>query len=159
MADQFSGTSVSGAVAHPRRWMTGRANGAMPLSSSGPPARLAGAGYARDEVKDGTTMASPEQDVPALSGAQGERVVFNPVGELDDEVALREQLQSVIGDFSRPVTIDLSDVTFLPSLSVGVLVDVLRAARASGSEVELVADQGTIAHRILLITGLPHTSH
>ncbi len=103
-------------------------------------------------------MASPEQDFPASSGVEGERLIFAPVGELDDEVVLREQMQAVIGDFGRAVTIDLSDVTFLPSLSVGVLVDVLREARAAGSEVELVADQGTIAHRILLITGLPHTS-
>lgn len=50
----------------------------------------------------------------------------------------------------RELIIDLTDVDFLPSLALGVLV----GARKRGHRVRLHADEGTVAFRVLTLTGL-----
>ena len=71
-----------------------------------------------------------------------------------DETATHELrsalLAAVQSDPSRELTVDLSDVDFLPSIALGVIV----GTRKDGHRVRVHADEGTIAFRILTMTGL-----
>ena len=75
-----------------------------------------------------------------------------------DELAvpeLREMLHAATEDYTKDLTVDLSRVDFLPSVALGVLV----AAMGSGvARIRLVAQEGTIASRVLAITGLDFTA-
>lgn len=78
-------------------------------------------------------------------------------GDVDEDasVSLREALDdpSREGDLKA---VDLSGVTLLPSFGIGVLAVALRQASDEGRELDLVAQQGTIAQRVLEICGLPY---
>lgn len=84
----------------------------------------------------------------------GRITVISPVGELDfasvDE--LRENLLSACVD-SRLVLVDLLAVTFLESMTLGVLVGAMKRCRAQGSQLLVMNAQG-ICRRVLLTTGL-----
>lgn len=75
-----------------------------------------------------------------------------------DELAVAD-LRAAVAEHSeqhrRSLTIELSDVDFLPSIAIGVLATGLRDASDNGVELALVASPGTIAHRVLFITGMP----
>ncbi len=81
--------------------------------------------------------------------------VTGEVGELSG-AAFREAIAQYSAEYTQDLVIDLSDVEFLPSLGVGLLAVALQRAEETGSRIELVAAQGTIAERVLNITGLPH---
>ena len=75
-----------------------------------------------------------------------------------DELAvadLRAAVEQHSDEHRRSLTVELSDVDFLPSVAVGVLATGLRQADENGVELALVASPGTIAHRVLYITGMP----
>ncbi|MDN4172570.1 STAS domain-containing protein [Nocardioides sp. SOB77] len=69
--------------------------------------------------------------------------------------ALRSAVKEHSDEHRRPLAVELSDVDFLPSVAVGVLATGLRNAEQNGTELALVAAPGTIAHRVLVITGMP----
>ncbi|MCR6033274.1 STAS domain-containing protein [Nocardioides sp. zg-579] len=69
--------------------------------------------------------------------------------------ALRAAVREHSEEYRRPLAVELSDVDFLPSVAVGVLATGLRNAEENGTELALVAAPGTIAHRVLVITGMP----
>lgn len=76
-----------------------------------------------------------------------------------DEVSgllLREAIDKHSDACTQALSINLSDVDFLPSLGVGVLAVAMRTAQENGSEIDLVAAPGTIAQQVLNICGLPH---
>jgi anti-anti-sigma factor len=78
-------------------------------------------------------------------------------GEIDETSAdrLRELIETHSDD-SRPLVVDLSGVEYLPSAAVGVLATALEKAGSGGRSVELLADQGSIAERVLTVCALPH---
>lgn len=82
-------------------------------------------------------------------------LVSGSVDELSG-VALRDALQRCSAGFTREMSVDLTDVDFLPSLGVGVLAIAMRTAEENGSRLTLVAAADTIAHQVLTICGLPH---
>lgn len=79
-------------------------------------------------------------------------------GELDELVApqLRECLNEATGGGTRSVTVDLTAVTLLPSTAIGALVVANRRAGEHGQVVDLVAEAGSIAGRVLSISGLAY---
>lgn len=79
-------------------------------------------------------------------------------GELDDPaiVSLREAVVEASGSFTRPLAIDLSAVSFIPSAAVGVLATAQQRGSTSGHPVDLVAADGTIAQRVLTVCALPY---
>lgn len=71
-------------------------------------------------------------------------------------VALRDAIDKHSDSCTQPLTVDLTDVDFLPSLGVGVLAVAMRTAEEKGASIDLVAASGTIAQQVLNICGLPY---
>jgi anti-anti-sigma factor len=79
-------------------------------------------------------------------------------GDLDEPatVGLRETITQATRDLSADLTIDLSDVDFLPSSAIGVLATTQAGARRNGATISFVAEAGTIAQRVLSVCGLDY---
>lgn len=78
------------------------------------------------------------------------------VGGAVDELAaptFRDDLAAALAAGPGPVVVDLTDVDYLPSVAVSVLV---AALAAGGTPLELRATRGSIAQRVLELCGLPH---
>jgi anti-anti-sigma factor len=87
--------------------------------------------------------------------ATGTLLVSGSVDELSG-VALREAIDKHSDGCTEEMSVDLTDVDFLPSLGIGVLAIAMRTAEENGSRIDLVAAEGTIAEQVLSICGLPH---
>lgn len=92
-----------------------------------------------------------------LDEARGVLVVH---GELDEPatIELRETITQVTSDLSSQITLDLGDVSFMPSPAIGVLATSQAKARRNGADLVLLAPEGTIAQRLLNICGLDHVT-
>lgn len=79
-------------------------------------------------------------------------------GELD--LASAEQLRSAIdggfGDAEPRIAVDLTEVSFMDSSSLGILLASLKQAHELGGELRLVGVQGSPA-RVLELSGLDDT--
>jgi anti-sigma B factor antagonist len=95
-----------------------------------------------DEILE--VVTNFENGVPVVSAG----------GEVDVSTAprLREQLAAVPVDASR-VIVDLSDVTFLDSTGLGVLVAAWKKCREAGADLDLVVTRPQVA-KVLEITRL-----
>ena len=69
---------------------------------------------------------------------------------------LRAALERYSDGYAKDLVVDLGDVDFLPSLGVGVLAVAMRTASEREASIELVAVDGTVAQRVLAISGMPH---
>lgn len=81
------------------------------------------------------------------------------VGGAVDELAapaFRDQLDAALAAGPGPVVVDLTDVDYLPSVAVSVLVTALAAASPDTPAIALRAARGSIAQRVLELCGLPH---
>jgi anti-anti-sigma factor len=88
-------------------------------------------------------VLTPDSGVLSLSGT---------VDELSID-KLREVLDESTHGHTRPLTVDLSDVDFLPSMALGVLIS---AFKAGEGQLTLTVSKRCIARRVLEVTGLPH---
>lgn len=79
-------------------------------------------------------------------------------GDVDDYgiIALRNQLAEHGTAPGSRLVVDLSGVDYLPSVAVGVLTRALASADLAGAELSLVAAQGSVAQRVLLVCALPY---
>jgi anti-anti-sigma factor len=79
-------------------------------------------------------------------------------GDLDEgaTVQVRMLLKEITEGLTRDVTIDLTDVDLLPSSAVGVLANAQDTAAKQGAAVTFIAEDGTIAARVLTICGLSY---
>ncbi|MHB1988742.1 MAG: STAS domain-containing protein [Acidimicrobiales bacterium] len=86
---------------------------------------------------------------------EGETPVLSVRGEVDVSTApeLRERLVEVAQDGTKTVVVDLSEVTFLDSTALGVLVSGLKRFQAAGGDLKLVVNGRAVA-KVLEITGL-----
>lgn len=86
--------------------------------------------------------------------------VLTVSGSVDEYavIALRNALREQSEDYTRSLTVELSDADYLPSVAVSVLVTAIRSADQNGAKVSLVARTGSIAQRVLLVCALPYTS-
>lgn len=82
-------------------------------------------------------------------------VVVEPVGEIDVASApmLREELIGLIGDERTRIVLDLTEVDFVDSTGLGVLVGALRRTRTAGGDLRLACTNARIL-KVLEITGL-----
>jgi anti-sigma B factor antagonist len=80
-------------------------------------------------------------------------VVFSVRGEADLHVApdLRDRIAAAIGDGASEVVLDLSEATFVDSMTLGVLLGAMKRLRARGGQLRLVVPQAEI-RRIFEIT-------
>jgi anti-sigma B factor antagonist len=83
-----------------------------------------------------------------------EYAVVSGAGEIDlaTSPALRSRLQDAIGRH-RVVIVDLSDVTFIDSTGLGVLIGGLRRVNEAGGEMKIVVADPRVL-KIFEITGL-----
>ncbi len=84
--------------------------------------------------------------------------VLTLTGDIDEGagVALRDAIVARTENFTRSISIELSQVDYFPSLAVGVVANALSRAHQAGTEIVLVAEQGTVAQRVLTVCGLEH---
>jgi len=92
-----------------------------------------------------------------VSGAQfsvdddGARSVVTARGELD--LAVRDELRALLAPLTGVVTLDLAEVTFLDSSTIGVLVGVHNRLAADGGALRLRSPQD-MPRRALELVGL-----
>ncbi len=94
-------------------------------------------------------------DLRLRVGTQGEATVVEIGGEIDLHVAPRlraELLRAGEGDSPR-VVVDLSEVSFLDSTGIGVLVGALKRVREKGGALNFCGVQSRV-RRVFEITGL-----
>jgi anti-sigma B factor antagonist len=110
------------------------------------------------DAPEGTTAASSvgllvahehHQDVAVL-GVHGEI-------DLGSAAAVREALLPVLEHETGPVVVDLSEVTFMDSTGVHVLVDALRRLERQNRRLAIVCREGGQVHRVLALVGLLET--
>jgi anti-anti-sigma factor len=79
-------------------------------------------------------------------------------GDLDEPATmeLRDSILKATNQLSADLTIELSDVDFLPSSAIGVLATSQAGARRNGSTITFVAADGTVAQRVLRVCGLDY---
>lgn len=79
-------------------------------------------------------------------------------GDLDEgaTVELRDTIGKATDQFTQDLAIDLSDVDFLPSSAIGVLATSQASARRNGAGITFVAEDGTVAQRVLRVCGLDY---
>jgi len=82
-------------------------------------------------------------------------VVLAVCGEADLHVApeLRERISAVISDGAEELVLDLTETTFVDSMTLGVLLGSLKTLRERGGRMRLVVDRSDI-RRIFEITVL-----
>ena len=92
----------------------------------------------------------------AVSDLGADSVLCVLIGEVDLVTGplLREKLAGAITSGPRHMVIDLSDVQFLGSLGLKILVELRAAQRAAGHQLALVVDNNRMVTRILRVTGL-----
>jgi anti-sigma B factor antagonist len=83
-------------------------------------------------------------------------VVLSPHGEIDLETAplLKEALLPVLERETGPVVLDLSEVAFMDSTGVHVLVEALRRLELQNRRLAIVCREGGQVHRLLAVVGL-----
>jgi anti-sigma B factor antagonist len=86
---------------------------------------------------------------------QGTWTVVAVRGELDlsTSAALRAALDASFGEGTPRIAVDLTDVSFMDSSSLGILVSCLKEAHDRCGELRLVGVQGSPA-KVIALTGL-----
>lgn len=89
------------------------------------------------------------------SSTKGDWSVVAVRGEIDLHTApqLRERLVALVEDGASRVVVDLTEVGFMDSSGLGVLVGLLKRVRESGGQLAVVCGEGTVL-KVLSITGL-----
>ena len=79
-------------------------------------------------------------------------------GDLDEPATfeLRETLANATDQLTTDLTIELTDVDFLPSSAIGVLATAQTGARRKGATITFVAADGSVAQRVLTVCGLDY---
>lgn len=85
-------------------------------------------------------------------------VVVVATGAVDEDAGnvLRDALADASADYTRSITLDLTEVTFLPSSAVAVLARAQRRLASGDGELALVAKRGSIAQRVLEVCAFEH---
>jgi anti-sigma B factor antagonist len=85
----------------------------------------------------------------------GDRAVLTVHGEVDVYTAptLREHVLTAVGDGASTLVVDLSDVAFMDSTGLGVLVGALKRLRQADGRLVVVCTSEPVL-KILTVTGL-----
>ncbi|MEO6511087.1 MAG: STAS domain-containing protein [Nocardioides sp.] len=87
--------------------------------------------------------------------------VLSVAGEVDEESTetLRLAIEEHSLKYTRGITVDLTGATYVPSIAVGVLVRAGQAFTDNGADFELAAAEGSLAHRVLTVSAMPHRTY
>ena len=87
--------------------------------------------------------------------SEGAWRVLDVNGEVDlyTSPQLRDAIDREVGEGTSRVLVDLTGVTFMDSIGLGVLVGSLKRSRERGGELALVCTEGSVL-KVLTITGL-----
>ena len=82
-------------------------------------------------------------------------------GDLETEgtAALRSAIAKHSQDYTAKMVVELTDVTYCPSLAIAMLVTATKLFKASGTSFEMAAATGSVADRVLRICGLGHRAY
>jgi anti-anti-sigma factor len=85
-----------------------------------------------------------------------EPIVIAPTGDLDlgSVTEFRAWLDEAVGASERPVVVDLTEVSFIDSTGLRVLLDLNRRLGDEQRPLAIVAPRGTMAAEVLTLTGL-----
>lgn len=94
-------------------------------------------------------------DVSVTSRQSGDRTVIEVKGEIDvyTAPALREEISSLVDAEHTTIVVDLSQVSFMDSTGLGVLVGALKKVRTLGGDLSLVINEEKIL-KVFRITAL-----
>jgi anti-sigma B factor antagonist len=94
-------------------------------------------------------------EVSVTSRPSGERTVVRVAGEIDVYTApvLREELTRLSDAGHNDLVVDLTEVPFMDSTGLGVLVGALKRVKTHGGELSLVIDQEKVL-KVFRITAL-----
>lgn len=94
-------------------------------------------------------------DVTVTSRENGDRTVVEVTGEIDvyTAPALREELSRLVDGEHTNLVVDLTQVSFMDSTGLGVLVGALKKVRTLGGDLQLVITQERIL-KVFRITAL-----
>lgn len=107
----------------------------------------------------GSCSGSPGQvgtvDLDIATSRSGDHTVVHVAGEIDvyTAPALRERLDEEIGRGHHDLVVDLSEVTFMDSTGLGVLVGRLKLIRVHEGALRLVCAHDRVL-KVFAITGL-----
>jgi anti-sigma B factor antagonist len=87
--------------------------------------------------------------------SQGEVCVLAIVGELDLSTitVLAADVDAKLGESHRKLTLDLSDLTFMDSSGLRLLIDLHDRSRREGWEFTLIPSTHSAANTVLRVTG------
>lgn len=96
-----------------------------------------------------------DENFQISESSQAGKPVLSVRGEIDLSTApeLREHLLMLASNEPSVVIVDLSDVTFLDSTALGVLVSGLKRLRSEGGDLRLVVNRPNLL-KVFEITGL-----
>jgi anti-sigma B factor antagonist len=110
------------------------------------------------EQTDGPRWAADTASGGLLAACEHHQdvAVLSVHGEVDLETApaLRETLLPVLEHQTGPVVVDLSEVSFMDSTGVHVLVDTLRRLELQNRRFAIACREGGQIHRLLALVGL-----
>ncbi|WP_033262068.1 STAS domain-containing protein [Amycolatopsis vancoresmycina] len=97
----------------------------------------------------------PQDLLRVTAHPTGDAVVLAAAGELDllSAPVLGDEVATALAGAPALLVIDLSEVTFLASIGITVLVEARRSA-GPGTRVRVVAPETGVVHRTLGLTGL-----
>ncbi|MEV6829556.1 STAS domain-containing protein [Amycolatopsis sp. NPDC051102] len=97
----------------------------------------------------------PQDLLRVTADRTGDAVVLTAAGELDllSAPLLGDEIATALADAPALLVIDLSEVSFLASIGITVLVEARRTA-GPGTRVRVVAPESGVVHRTLGLTGL-----
>jgi anti-sigma B factor antagonist len=116
--------------------------------------------FARDPWEDGRAEPAPSPEEETLElvltdDSAGPWTVVKVAGELDLHTSpqLRDHVVALIGEPPVRIALDLSEVGFMDSSSLGILVTCLKRVRERDGEMMLVGVTGS-PMKVLTLTGL-----
>lgn len=102
-----------------------------------------------------TVPGTPGGPADVKREQHGDALVLTPAGEIDlsSASALQATLAEQVTSAGGTVIVDLTEVTFMDSTALSVLVRIRRLVRGEGRAFIVVCPSGPV-HRLLSITGL-----
>ena len=100
-------------------------------------------------------------DIPLTTSYDEDTAVLAVSGDVDADSAeeLRLVIEQCSNDARTGLEIDLSGVTYLPSVAIGMLVRATRSVTAAGGTLTLAARSGSPAQRVLTVSAMPFRSY
>ena len=103
----------------------------------------------------GSEVAEAPATLELIVSEHEDETVVRAAGELDVNTApeLREQLANLVSEGARRIVVDLTDVSFVDSTALSVLVSALKRLRQANGDLELASPKPSV-RRVFEITGL-----